>query len=151
MSRILLIKAETDIGMARLALTQSDDYYVLNAAYHVQQAVEKTLKFALEELGVDYQKTHRISALVKQMPDTQDLLSDEDLEFLEAREDSFANWESNVRYDNDYMASRRLVSKVLDFAEQLLCKTKSWSDARLTTEVKPEGISVAELGKLSFD
>lgn len=51
MSPDYLLRAKSDLRVAKLVLGSDDDYDLLIAAYHVQQAVEKTLKLALKELG----------------------------------------------------------------------------------------------------
>lgn len=56
MSPDYLLRAKSDLRVAKLVLGSDDDYDLLIAAYHVQQAVEKTLKLALKELGVPYTK-----------------------------------------------------------------------------------------------
>ena len=47
----------------------NDEMILNNAAYHLQQAVEKVLKGALECVGVTVPNTHRISKLVKMISD----------------------------------------------------------------------------------
>lgn len=42
----------------------NDEMYLNNAAYHLQQAVEKTLKGALECAGITVPNTHKITKLI---------------------------------------------------------------------------------------
>ena len=69
MSYDYLFRAKSDLRAAKFNLGGDDDYDLLIAAYHVQQAVEKTLKLALKELGVPYTKTRRIEDLLSRLPD----------------------------------------------------------------------------------
>ncbi len=47
----------------------NDEMILNNAAYHLQQAVEKVLNGALECVGVTVPNTHKISKLIKMIMD----------------------------------------------------------------------------------
>ena len=58
----LLGRAEADISIARLLLSPSgnptnDEMITDQAAYHVQQGIEKALKYQTEMMGIEYKKT----------------------------------------------------------------------------------------------
>lgn len=46
-----------------------DEMILNNAAYHLQQSVEKVLKSALECVGITVPNTHKISKLIKMISD----------------------------------------------------------------------------------
>ena len=69
----LIDKAEQNLHCAA-ALKEafsSDDSYLNYIAYHIQQAVELTIKYILENNGVIYPKTHAIDQLIIIMKDNQ--------------------------------------------------------------------------------
>lgn len=68
--------AETDLDMARMALGKA---YAGQAAFHVQQAVEKTLKGLLVAAGVEPPRTHDLGFL-------HQLVGDLDMEIARAIE-----------------------------------------------------------------
>ena len=126
MSVILFKKAKANLDVALAHVDDPDDYILQLVANNVQQCLEKILKYALEQYGVNHPKTHSISVLLQCFPADQELLSSEDLEFLEVRLDSLRLWESEVRYDTDYMATRRQVISVLTYARRLYDRVDVW-------------------------
>ena len=60
-TREWLARAEDDLAAARLLLAQEDLTNVV--AFHAQQAVEKTLKAAIEELRLALVRTHSLTRL----------------------------------------------------------------------------------------
>lgn len=150
MSLTLLTKARTDLVMARFALQQDDDYFLQQAAYHTQQALEKEFKVVLQEYGIAYRKTHNLALLSELLPANQTVISNDDLDFLAIRADMIAKWESEVRYDTDYMAIRRQVVPVLEFAERVYSVVESWTCVRRADKFPPRE-SPAVLNNLNLD
>ncbi len=68
LAQMLLRKANDDLAMARL-LARDAASPAWGIAFHVQQAVEKSLKAVLSSGGIEYPRTHSILMLL-------DLLSD---------------------------------------------------------------------------
>jgi HEPN domain-containing protein len=64
----LLQRAEADLKMSEIALSQavSDEMFLDIAAYHLQQCIEKTLKYVLAQNGIEFKKTHEIDELCEQ-------------------------------------------------------------------------------------
>lgn len=120
MSYDYLLRAKSDLRAAKAALGGDDDYDLLIAAYHVQQAVEKTLKLALKELGIPYTKTHRIEDLLSRLPDNQGLLGEAWLDWLETNSATFYDWESKTRYIEGYSVTRRHVLRLYNDSVRLV-------------------------------
>ena len=76
-----------------------DDEYVLNvAAYHIQQAYEKVIKFILEMEGVPYPKTNNLVKLGALVPSTRQHLVNlnaNDLLYI-------TSYEASSRYDPNF-------------------------------------------------
>lgn len=83
-----------------LKIPVNDEAYMNNVAYHLQQAVEKTLKAFLECVGVTVPNTHDIDKLVRMSKNngSRVVLTD----WLEDKTDMLTRWETDTRYDMDY-------------------------------------------------
>ncbi len=93
MKRDLMLRAWSDLKTAKYCMSTGDDEYDLClAAYHIQQAVGKTLKSCLKELGIDYTKTHRIESLLQLLPPDQSIISDDVYERLYDKSSSLTAW-----------------------------------------------------------
>lgn len=114
MKRELMELGRWDLQNAKWNLNESDDIAPRFAAYHIQQAVEKVVKCVLKELGVSYTKTHRINDLLARLPDGQDILSEEWIDWLEENAATLYEWESNARYTEGYTVSRRYAVRVFE-------------------------------------
>lgn len=69
-------------------------------AYHLQQSLEFTLKYQLENNGVEYPKTHNISQLITLANNNNiDLKLSE---YIDDHAEMFTIWESQSRYVLDY-------------------------------------------------
>ena len=83
-----------------------DDEMILNnAAYHLQQTVEKVLKAALECVGVTVPNTHKISKLIKMIFDhgANLVLTD----WIDEHSEMLSEWEAETRYDMDFLVEKR--------------------------------------------
>lgn len=119
MLRPLTDHVRVDIGMAEFALSQADDGYVRQAAFCVQQAIEKSIKQVYVECGIDYRHTHSINSLLRNLPANQRYLSEESIEAVYECSDTLEKWELVTRYGEDYVASRRRVEMILSLAKKL--------------------------------
>jgi HEPN domain-containing protein len=82
-TREWLARAADDLAAARLLLTQADLTNVV--AFHAQQAVEKVLKAAIEELHLDLVRTHSLTRLYELVRSHYPIVDDVDmLDRLEA-------------------------------------------------------------------
>lgn len=83
----------------------NDEMILNNAAYHLQQAVEKILKGALECVGVTVPNTHKISKLIKMISDhgANLVLT----EWIDDHSEMLSEWETEARYDMDFLVEKR--------------------------------------------
>ena len=65
----ILKRASDDLWTTDLILKQqsADPSKIDVAAYHLQQCVEKTMKFEMMRVGVEFEWTHEIDVLLDQM------------------------------------------------------------------------------------
>ncbi len=107
--------ARADLRLARLTLTGLNDELALNmAAYHVEQAVEKLLKFSLNLSGVLYPATHNIGVLL-------DMLTDHRIRYPSWLDDVsylLSSWSTQTRYNANFSVVRRDVMRMLELSEQ---------------------------------
>lgn len=108
----------SDLMAARCLLKEADDAVLQQAAYHLQQSVEKALKYCYTHKGLKVPKTHDIRAILEGFP--RDPVLEESLDALEIIADTLTMWEEKTRYPNDYMATRRSIVSVLPLVEKLL-------------------------------
>lgn len=82
-----------------------DEMILNNAAYHLQQSVEKVLKGALECVGITVPNTHKISKLIKMISDhgANIVLTD----WIDSHSEMLSEWESETRYDMDFLVEKR--------------------------------------------
>lgn len=83
----------------------NDEMILNNAAYHLQQAVEKVLKGALECVGVTVPNTPKISKLVKMISDHGANLIITD--WIDDHSEMLGEWEAQTRYDMDFLVEKR--------------------------------------------
>lgn len=92
-ARILLAKAGADLSAAR-TLAAVDDIDDAIIGFHVQQAIEKSLKAVLAALGIDYPYTHDLTGLIdrctREGVDVPDKVS-------ETR--GYTSWATDARYE----------------------------------------------------
>lgn len=88
-----------------------DEMILNNAAYHLQQAVEKMLKGALECVGVTVPNTHKISKLVKMVSDNGANLTISD--WVDEHSEMLSEWEAQTRYDMDFLVEKRKLDRAM--------------------------------------
>lgn len=89
-----------------------DEMILNNAAYHLQQAVEKVLKGALECVGVTVPNTHKISKLIKMISDNGANLVLTD--WVDEHSEMLSEWEAQSRYDMDFLVEKRKLSSAME-------------------------------------
>lgn len=103
---------------AILAAADGDEEQLNMAGYHLQQALELTLKYLLEQYGVEYPKTHDIDQLIR--------LGNENgaelhlTEYVEDHAEMFSQWEVKSRYVIGYAIEAKKVSRALDEVDEYL-------------------------------
>lgn len=122
-------RIRADITTARNNLSHegnptNDEYLYDVAAYHAQQAVEKTLKYFLHNVyGVDDTskqfKTHNISTLLI-------MINSHDANFISNHQkladlsDEITSWEASTRYGENLVATKNTIIEVLDYCESII-------------------------------
>lgn len=89
-----------------------DEMILNNAAYHLQQAVEKVLIGALECVGVTVPNTHRISKLMKMVSDNGANLILTD--WIDDHSEMLSEWEAHTRYDMDFLVEKRKLDAAME-------------------------------------
>ncbi len=123
---MLLDRADRDIYNAKLLLSPegnptNDELLDDMAAYHVQQAIEKALKYALvtfgevDETSKEY-RTHSIPALIDLVSECSNIeISDQ----LKLAANDITSWEAHSRYDDSPVSAREEISEAVDLYEEL--------------------------------
>ena len=89
----------------------NDERFLNNAAYHLQQSVEKLLKAALECIGVTVPNTHRINRLVKMIGDHGANLMVTD--WIDDHAEMLSEWEVQTRYNMDFLVEKRKIDAAI--------------------------------------
>lgn len=112
----LLRLAEIDLKVARNILGITDELSVNIAAYHVQQFIEKWLKYNINLKGCKYSKTHVAAILISEAEaaGVQVPMFITDMSF------SLDAWATQSRYNSDLLTTRRVVLSVIEKCETLL-------------------------------
>lgn len=116
----LLDIAKRNYETAELLYTyKQDDAAFLNfIGYHLQQAVELSIKHFMETHGIKYSKTHDIADLLQEIPEKyRDIFAD-----IEDRADTITKMESKTRYVKNYRLSINVIKKIMPLAKQLMEK-----------------------------
>ena len=117
----LLKKAETDLLNATI-LRDSNQGNPEGIGFHVQQAVEKSLKAILVFHGIDYPRTHSIAGLARLVSDNNIDLPDA---FIESNR--YTSYARDLRYDEigpneafDFGVAIAHAAECVSFANSLL-------------------------------
>ena len=96
-----------------------DEMILNNAAYHLQQTVEKVLKGALECVGITVPNTHKISKLIKMISDHGANIAL--TAWIDDHSEMLSEWEAETRYDMDFLVEKRkletAIKEVRDFLD----------------------------------
>ena len=93
----------------------NDEAYLNYVGYHIQQALELSIKYMLEMNGVNYPKTHDIDQLIR-------LANINNVElYIDDHSEMFSLWEARTRYILNYRLEKRKI-------ERSLTETKSYLD-----------------------
>ncbi|MCX6376730.1 MAG: HEPN domain-containing protein [Armatimonadetes bacterium] len=112
--------ARSDLALAKAAA--SDEVMFESLCFHVQQAVEKSLKAVLISRGIPFPRTHNIDSLIGLLPDDVSV-PPEDIAVAELTE-----YAATVRYpgmdepvgEDEYHEAVRLAESVVKCAEEIL-------------------------------
>lgn len=89
----------------------NDEAYLNYVGYHIQQALELSIKYMLEMNGVNYPKTHDIDQLIRlaNINNVNLYLN----EYIDDHSEMFSLWEARTRYILNYRLERRKIERSL--------------------------------------
>lgn len=96
----------------------NDEMILNNAAYHLQQAVEKVLKGALECVGITVPNTHKITKLVAMVMNHGANLIITD--WIDDHSEMLSEWEAETRYNMDFLVEKRKLDRAIKEIERFL-------------------------------
>lgn len=116
----LLARARADAEISKILLTDKgnpthDEMITDQAAYHVQQAIEKALKYQTEMFGMEYKKIHNLAGLIPPLEAAGFPVSDE----LKSKAYIISNWEASSRYADDFFSVKSDIEDALRLYEEL--------------------------------
>ena len=111
-------RAKSDLQSARLIISQeaSDELLLDVAPYHVQQGVEKLLKFSLATKGERPKHTHDIAILAEQLESA----GDEIPAWLNENIDTLNSYATKTRYGSNIVGTKTKITQLLGLAEEFL-------------------------------
>lgn len=112
-NRTLLDLAFADLVAAKQLSDNalSDEIFLNYAGHHLQQAVEKCIKYQLDQLGADFPKTHNISQLILfAKKENLDLII---TDYIDEHSEMFTAWEAMSRYITDYGIEKKKIDRAL--------------------------------------
>lgn len=116
----LLARAQADIDIAKLLIgpvgnPDNDEMITDQAAYHVQQGIEKALKYQTEMLGIEYRRTHNLVGLIADLENNGFKVSDN----LKNKAFIISDWEASSRYKDDFFAVKQDIEEAMNLYEEL--------------------------------
>lgn len=115
--------------------TWEDEMILNNAAYHLQQTVEKVLKGALECVGVTVPNTHKITKLLSMAVNNGANLVITD--WIDDHSEMLSEWEAETRYNMDFLVERRKLDRAMEEVEVFL--QENGIQKELRRELRDEG------------
>lgn len=110
-NKTLLDLAYKDLEVAKLAF-ESPKGLLTASAYHIEQAIEKGIKFFAQENGFDYEKTHDLVTLVNIIEQGGVHVPLE--EYLYDQLETLENWEVRSRYFTNFDVKPNKVKRLID-------------------------------------
>ncbi len=116
----LLKRAAVDIRIAKTLLTHegnptNDPMVTDQAAYHIQQGIEKALKYQTEISGLSYKKIHNLVGLIVYVESTGFIVSKD----LKSMAYQISDWEASSRYNDNFTVNKADLEKALRLYEEL--------------------------------
>lgn len=125
--RTYLDIAKENLMVAKTIYNAYDDESMLNyTGYHLQQAVELSLKYLLFINGIDFPKVHSINQLISIFEENN--MFDYIPNYIDDNSDMLTNWESMTRYIVNYQIARRKIEKAIPVIEQFLIDVEEISN-----------------------
>lgn len=111
-------KDKLDTVMYKSKHTTYDDAMCDNMCFDIQQCIEFTLKWKLEQIGIQYPKTHDLRSLCDLLEESG--VSVYSVANLSDRADSITKWETTSRYGNGVLSNKYSVDIAIKICEDLL-------------------------------
>lgn len=147
MCDIRLFKSAFLDYQAALTLYQTpfpDEMFLNIAAYHLQQCVKKTIKGALECVGVTVPNTHCIAKLLNMVHDNGANLTITG--WIDDHAEMLSEWESESRYNMDFIVEKRKIDTAIK--EVGIFLKQNGIDEALREELQDANIKAALLSHL---
>jgi len=126
----LLDRAMADRSLSETALSMfSDEVHIDLAAFLIQQAVEKCVKYIAEQRGIEYSYQHFLSVFLREtkMPDVEELVA--------PFADTLDVWQSKTRYGKYILSTKSKVEAAIAMFDKL---------AKIAEGCQPNKSTVAE-------
>lgn len=112
----------------------NDEYFYDVAAYHIQQAIEKELKYILHDIyGMDDKtksfKTHNIGTLLNFIDKYNENFRQNHQEVMRMAR-KITKWEASCRYGENIVATRKDIQYTISLADNLLRDIKTLEQTR---------------------
>ncbi len=135
----LLKRARTDIEIAKILMSPAgnptnDEMITDQAAYHIQQGIEKALKYQTEISGLPYKKIHNLTGLIIDVENAGFAVSNE----LKAMAFQISDWEASSRYNDDFTVVKGDLEKAIRLYEEL--EKRILEDLERHTKKEPDHI-----------
>ena len=95
-----------------------DDAYIDECCFNLQQAIEFTLKYLVEMNGERYIENHDIRAQIKKLKQLGKYIPCE--EKLRVLASTINSWETETRYNDNFVALLEDIDEVMKMAEELI-------------------------------
>ena len=118
----LLQRAISDIKIVELILKEnSEDEVQLDvAAYHVQQAIEKCMKFNIQQAGEVFPRTHDVYLLVQQL-EHAGLAAPE---WIYNNGDTINSYATKTRYGTSIVSTRKKIQELCELTSKYIEDSK---------------------------
>ncbi len=115
-----------------------DEMFFNITAYHLQQCIEKTIKGALECVGVTVPNTHRIPKLLHMVAHNGANLVV--TEWLDDHAEMLSDWEAQTRYNMDFIVEKRKLDRAVLETETFL--KQNGIDEALREELREDKVRI---------
>lgn len=131
----LLDRAEKDLFTAKLIFNHwdGDELTYDTAAYHVQQSIEKTMKFVLSQHKVKFRKQHDAIFLKEHFEDAGIPLPP----WFVPNMDTLDSYVTETRYGSDLVSARSKILELLNYAEEYILEVRQEIEKRQLEQQKP--------------
>ena len=138
LARAIIDLKQVEPNVARMV---EDELFLDAAAYHLQQGIEKIMKYVINSNGEKFNKTHKILELCQSM----DGYNIRYPEWLYENAELLTSYAEDTRYSDDLVGNKRKVLELLDLAFSYASAVKQ------EEEQIQDDYDAAGIGKTSAD